>query len=293
MLLAFSFALNLLTIVLATIPMRLARAAFGRSAYWLLYLVVGAGAVFFAIRTQSHNLASLGVAFLAMTMMMGLFAELELRFKNVFWAGLVAVGVTSAAVIGGVLSWAQATKFDLLASLRDQAQSLAAKMASVDSGSAASVDSLVQQIPSAVVVGLITALAAGLIWEKRAAVWFQVANPNLNPRSDLLNFRTPDVFFWLALAALLGAYGKHGVQQLQIVSENLINVLIVVYFLQGLAIVAHFFESMKVGPLWQMILYFLIVVQLFLLVSVIGFVDFWLDLRERISKKQAEINKSV
>jgi uncharacterized protein YybS (DUF2232 family) len=104
-------------------------------------------------------------------------------------------------------------------------------------------------------------------------------------------FRAPDACVWMMIVAILGAFLKHDFSEIKVVSTNLLNVLVVVYFFQGLAIVSYVFEALKVSPLWRGIWYLLILVQLFLMVSLVGFVDFWLEFRERLSRKSTQENK--
>jgi uncharacterized protein YybS (DUF2232 family) len=79
---------------------------------------------------------------------------------------------------------------------------------------------------------------------------------------------------------------------LEALSHNALNVLLVLYFFQGLGVVARFFQVIKLSSFWQGFWYIMIVFQLLLLVSVLGFIDFWIDFRERLVKKTTEVNKS-
>jgi hypothetical protein len=90
---------------------------------------------------------------------------------------------------------------------------------------------------------------------------------------------------------ILGAFLKHGKEPLEIASVNALNVLIVLYFFQGLAVISNVFRSFKVAPFWQAIWYTLFVLQLFLMVSLLGFVDYWLEFRVRLARDTAETNR--
>jgi hypothetical protein len=72
---------------------------------------------------------------------------------------------------------------------------------------------------------------------------------------------------------------------------NVFNVLVILFFLQGLAVVEQLFQLLRAGRILRWVSYCIVVLQLFLFVSVVGFVDYWLDFRKRFSKfKPAETN---
>lgn len=104
---------------------------------------------------------------------------------------------------------------------------------------------------------------------------------------SLLNFELPDACVWLALFAIGGAQIQHNSELIKIVALNLLNVMICLYFLQGLAVMFSFFKTFRFGPVWQVLWLFVFVFQLFLFVAIIGFIDYWLDIRKRIYKKVA------
>ncbi len=65
--------------------------------------------------------------------------------------------------------------------------------------------------------------------------------------------------------------------------ENALLVLSSIYFLQGLAVVAFYFERLKVPAFIRWITYILLCIQWYglILVVIIGVSDVWFDLRAR------------
>lgn len=276
-----------MTLVLAAIPMRVARMTFGRSLYWFGHVAVGLGLC-------AVGLAPFGVSFLVLTVLTGAYAELEGHSQAVFVRGLLAVMVTVGLTAVGTAVWVYSAKIDLGAMLNAQITQVSAQMAKINPSIVISSEALVQQMPSGVLVLLMAALAVGLIGEGRMYHWFNLQPLGRRGRetSDLQAFRVPDAFVWLAILAILGVFLQHGKPWLEALSLNLLNVVIVLYFFQGLAIVAKFFAIFKVGVFWRGFWYLMIMIQLFLLVSLLGFADFWLDFRDRMVKKTTEIDKS-
>jgi uncharacterized protein YybS (DUF2232 family) len=71
------------------------------------------------------------------------------------------------------------------------------------------------------------------------------------------------------------------------VALNLLTVLLPIYFLQGLAIVNHFFRKKGVSPLLQTLGYLLIAVlnPFPLIVTGVGIFDLWADFRKPRKKR--------
>jgi hypothetical protein len=84
------------------------------------------------------------------------------------------------------------------------------------------------------------------------------------------------------------------IKALEILGVNIVNVMTVLYFFQGLAILEVSLRSFRAGALTRAALYIILVGQMFPLVSAIGLIDYWVDFRRRLrkirfsSKKQLE-----
>ena len=56
------------------------------------------------------------------------------------------------------------------------------------------------------------------------------------------------------------------------------------YFFQGLAVLEVAFRIFRTGAFWRFVIYFFIVGQLFLLLSAVGLIDYWVDFRSRMRR---------
>jgi uncharacterized protein YybS (DUF2232 family) len=90
---------------------------------------------------------------------------------------------------------------------------------------------------------------------------------------------------WLLI---LGGFGAFFAQGLAFqVAVNLLTVTIPVYFLQGIAVVAHFFQRKRVTPALRVLGYMLMVIvnPLPAIITGIGIFDLWVDFRNPKIKK--------
>ena len=100
-------------------------------------------------------------------------------------------------------------------------------------------------------------------------------------------FRNPDHLIWLPIAAGFALLINDS--SVATVSLNILVVTLSLYFLQGLAIVVHFFDWFKVGRLFRVIFYVLLTVQPYLAIAVatFGIFDLWGNFRT--PKKQENL----
>ena len=114
-----------------------------------------------------------------------------------------------------------------------------------------------------------------------------IAKPVLTSRQlfypdfgNLSRWQAPDYLVWGIIASglmlLLPSSG------LKMLGFNGLLVLLTIYFFQGIAIVAYYFEQKKIPRLFRILLYVLIALQQFLLLIVIGIgiFDTWLNFRK-------------
>ena len=100
------------------------------------------------------------------------------------------------------------------------------------------------------------------------------------PLQDLILWKTPDYLVWIPIAAGFGAILPTG--SIKIVSYNVLLVMGAVYFFQGLAIIAYYFETRKTPRSIRFLAYFFIFFQqiLTIVVSILGFMDVWANFRK-------------
>lgn len=230
-------------------------------------------------------------AFLVVSLLGGTFAEAQIRGWRYLAGGLFAV-VSTASLSGlGIFWWAQSQQVDLLARLRTTIETQLANLSAHNQAFGIGVDSLMQQLPSVVVAMMILALWLALLFENfvRRAGWLgPLASGEVT--EDLTSFRLPELSIWFSLAIIALAFIEIPWSLVKLLAENFFNVAVVVYFLQGLAVVASFFRHHRVSSFWQILWYFM-VLQMHLVVAVVGFSDYWLDFRKRFLSSGQEIKE--
>jgi uncharacterized protein YybS (DUF2232 family) len=120
-------------------------------------------------------------------------------------------------------------------------------------------------------VGLLNILFLRSRWNKQASGDVTM--------EDLKKWRTPEELVWLLIASGYALFIP--VPVIEFVALNFLIILIVLYFLQGLAILSHFFQKKGVPALLQILGYALIILEqvLALVIAAIGLFDLWGDFR--------------
>lgn len=139
---------------------------------------------------------------------------------------------------------------------------------------------LTHQIPSLIITMMALNLWVAVLLDSRA----QSRLGMLRPQAEIKNFRTPDAFIWVVIVSLLFSFLKTPVPGLQETALNILNVSLLLYFFQGLSVLSFLMETMNFGSLLKMIVYFIFIAQLLLPIC-LGILDFWLNFRNKISKK--------
>ncbi len=111
------------------------------------------------------------------------------------------------------------------------------------------------------------------------------------PRDFLRKWRSPEWLVWIALFCL--AFLIFEVPYLSPIANNLLKPILLIYFFQGMSILAFFLDSLRIrGPI-RLILYGFGIVFLTPMVISFGFFDLWFDFRRRrqdgIDEKDEEV----
>ncbi len=106
------------------------------------------------------------------------------------------------------------------------------------------------------------------------------------PGIRLRKWQSPDWVVWIFIAAGLTAvmpwkYQIWGINGVLIISH--------LYFFQGLAIISTYVNERRWPILLKSLLYIMILLQLYIVVSLIGLFDTWFNFRDKIGKKEGEI----
>lgn len=280
--LLWSVFLTAFTVFLGSAPLKVYRSLTGKTLFWLsmLALVMIFGAT---------KLWVLAVSFASMMTLVGTYADLEEHDHGIEYSGVVALIMTTLLQAAGFAVWVSMTGagwYNMLLSWVEKALAPYAQATGVKF----EVATLLAQAPSGIITVSVLSLFVMLVFENR--VRFLVGLPNRDQKG-ILDFKVPDVGVWIFAASMLGAFLKYETKWLQLVSMNIFNVMIVLYFLQGMAVVMRFFETFRVGAFWRTVTSVVLVLQLFLFVSVLGLADYWLDFRVKLAKKATDINKQM
>lgn len=108
------------------------------------------------------------------------------------------------------------------------------------------------------------------------------------PFGDLSKWRAPEYFVWGVIAG--GVVLFAGVDSLVLLAVNLLLVLFVAYFFQGMAIVSCFLNRKELSGFLRGTVYAFIFVMWYLaiVVAVIGLFDLWFDFRKLDSPQEVE-----
>lgn len=283
---SISIVLSMFTVVMGAPLMRVLRKSYGPVAYWTAGAAISA--LFWFLKAEP-----LAIFTGSIWMTLGVYGEFEQRGFGWWVSGLASVFVGATAGSWGIFKLFQMNGVHTFADLQKAVEEFAQKIQAVNPSVKVDTTMLAQQIPSAIVIMLVLALGLGLIFEKRVFSWLKMPREKVSTQLKLLDYRVPDFVIWVAMSAFLLTMVSFGVKAIAVLAINVVNVAIVLYFFQGLAVLQVFLNSIRAGIFTRILTYILLVGQLFLLLSVIGLIDYWVDFRRRIYnlKARAAANK--
>ncbi len=262
--------------------MKVYRSFTGKTLFWLsvLTLVLILGGLKFWV---------LAITVATTMTLVGTYTDLEEHNHGVGYSGGCALVMTTLLQAAGFAVWVSMTGAGWYNTLLSWVEKAVAPYTQV-TGVKLDVASLLAQAPSGLITVSVLSLFVMLVLENRVR---SLAGLQPKDQSGVLDFRVPDVCVWFFAASMLGAFLKYDIKWLQLLSMNVFNVVIVLYFLQGMAVVFRFFETFRVGAFWRTFMSVFLVLQLFLFVSVLGLADYWLDFRVKLAKKATDVNKQM
>jgi len=280
----WAVAMTTVTVVLGAPPLRILRLVMGRVFYWLS--VVGLSLALFGVGWKA-----LALLFLMLAVLVGFYSELLEREWTPLSSSAVSLSVT--ILFGGISFglWIMLQEQGWYPKLVKTIEASFGQSPLLNSSLKVSIEDLLLQAPSGFVVLMVVAVALLLLMEPRLKEWAGVKNRA--SLQYLREFRLPDVFVWITILSMLGSFVQIDIKWLQVLSMNVLNICVLLYFFQGLAVVVHVFDWMKVSAFWKTLWLVLIVLQLFLIVSAVGIIDYWIDLRQRLKKKPTEANNKT
>jgi hypothetical protein len=276
-LLSLAAVLNPLTGIFGAIPMRTLRRVYGRTPFWISFLSMSAA--FFVAQMPVQ-----GAFLLLLTLLIGVYAEVEAHGEGVFVSGLAAVLTSLGLTAVGATLWLMHTGSTLMAEMKVYVGQMATEAAAMNPDVKIDPDTLVRTMPSAIVITLIVAMGIALIWDRVIASLFRLPNPSAQVAESFRAFRAPDIFVWITTASIFAAYYKHGNVLAETIGLNVFYTMVALFFFQGVAVIGQGFRTFKVGPIWQTLWVVMMIIQ-FYAVAFLGFADFWIDFRSRFQRR--------
>lgn len=268
---AFSWA----TVLLASGPLRALRLASPFWVFWPMTALVTAGMWF-------GGLPVAACAFAAVALTVGLFTEIEGWGASRGFAALGAIVALVAAVGTGFGAWCRMLKIAPATWLSKWVEPMVVKMKEIYPTLEVDVDLIVSQLPSALVIMGLVSLAIAVLSER---TWLRVLDSQVRRETKWTDFKVWDVGIYLLMVALLAALTRHGIKPATIVGANVLNIMVLLYFFQGMAIVFKAFDFFQVGPFWRVFIGFVLTFQLAIVVAVVGVADYWLEIRNRLTRR--------
>lgn len=276
-----------LTYILGAPSLKVLRRRLGRGGYWTLTTLI-------SVALYLLKAKMLAGAFFSLSVLMGVFDEFEEMGFTFTVSAFFTLLINSLLCAGGFALWVfyigPKWSQTLLSTIEDSLK----PVAELNPKLQFSYPDLMAQLPSAILIAWIIAIYLSILLEGRllgASEEEAKVIPSMRPQ--LATLRLPDVCVWVLIASLFGSFSGFAPSWLEVLSINVLNVSIVLFFFQGIAVVAKFFETLRMGPVWQTLFMVVIVIQLFLFVSVLGLLDYWLGFRARMQKRAEALKRET
>ena len=147
---------------------------------------------------------------------------------------------------------------------------------------------MARSYPSFITIGIL--MTAVVNYYMVRLLWRRIYGPGLFHPARFSEWVAPEQAIWVFIGSGGLLFFAEGI--LGALGLNLLSLVLVIYFLQGLAILIHFLDSRNVPVFFWILVFFVIVLQPLLIgVAVgLGIFDTWIDLR-KIRTKAVEISE--
>lgn len=219
-------------------------------------------------------------ALLTQAVMVGVFFELDEKNVRIRRSGFLSLfaGLLTATLTA--VTWMLATGAEWKAQLTTQLEAGLKALTDLGVTNLPKVSDVMGQLPSAIIVVLMFSL------------FFAVLTRAKKAKNSILEIRNPDAMIWFLIASVSLSFVHHGREDLRLIGLNILNVVSVCYFFQGLAVAASYLKKLKVNQPWQGLILVFVSIQ-FMVVSAIGVVDYWIDFRKRLKGKNSEAKQEI
>ena len=231
-----------------------------------------------------------GCLYIGMCAMIGfIMPELLLRgvsgSRALFWttvinlgiltSGFIAYGAVSGTNLQQLISVEIADSVKQAVAIYEKAGITGEELALLKSSMATGAELIKRLYPVLVTAMLIVIAGCNLALLKKTMAKTTVTVPI----GDFITFRNPDMLVWLLIAA--GFSMLLPTSSVTTPALNILLVVILLYFLQGMAVVMAMIKRSSVSALVRIVLYALLIIQPYLLAVIagIGLFDLWVDFR--------------
>ncbi len=259
--------------------LRVLRNVYGTRKYWGAGAVICASFWFIGLQPLSFLLGSIWLT-------IGFYSELEERGRSGFWSAAASIALGSSVLIFGSLAWAQSQGFDMNEILKQGIESMTQQLAARSGSSAVKLDSavIIQQVPSAVILLLMTSLGFALMLDRKTGHMTNLRFEKIATHMKVLEFKNPEFLIWITMLSFLFSFVKIEPPIVGVVATNVFNIMMGLYFFQGMAVLEVSLLSFKVSNFMRFLVYFILVGQLFFVLSAVGVIDYWVDFRARMKR---------
>lgn len=268
--------------------LRVIRNVYGPKLFWL------SGLMFFIPLVASGG-SLVGILIFSHWIMIGLFAHFEEKGKGTFYYGLLAIFAATLTTWQGPRLLQKVTGREYEDSLQKNLEMLVSTLNNNPEQKGwfetmgISSEALLSQLPAILAILFLMGMGSALIFDRRIASFWGLRFERIVGTPRLLDFSVPNWFIWVFLLSLALSFLKVGdaatATLVNSMALNILHFMVGLYFFQGLAITETALLIFRVGPLMKSLFYILIVGQLFFLLSLVGLADYWLDLRQRLSRR--------
>ncbi len=233
------------------------------------------------------NLSIASIYVGAVWMTLGFYSELEKRGTSWKKTGVIALlaGLLFGVVSVYVITNGSIASSELVKTFMDPLQ---AAMKNIMTEEEFLKLNILQYLPGVFVSILVIALALGFIFESKISKLFQLRREKVPTSIKWIEFRVPDLFIWFSLFGFLFSLVDFGVPHLKVIAANVSIFTFVIFFFQGVSVVEFMTRAYRVGFFTKTAIYLLILGWMGPAMSVVGFLDYWMNFRKSMRKKLKE-----
>lgn len=250
--------------------------------FWLTGSGLVLGLLFASLWNSKFTETAIFVGAIWMTL--GAYNEFEKRGINWKQSSLFSLASGLLFAVGGYFLFLKnASRDDFLNQIVEPL-----KLALVKVWPQSQIFDLAHIVPGILIASLFTALALGWALEGKAMRAFSLRAERVVSRLRWLDFRMPDISIWISLFSLLAVLIVEN-KSIVMLSVNILIALSVAFMFQGFAVVEFSLRLKRSGAVLRTIIYMLIILQLAPFIVLLGFVDYWVDIRRLLRKKKKQI----